>query len=359
MFIVFRVDASIKIGTGHVMRCLTLANQLKQRGTDITFICRNLEGNLHDLIEEKGFKLLTLQKPKICKTNNPYSDWLEVSQEQDAKETIQAIKYVNSHCDLLIVDHYALDSLWEKKISSIAKSIMVIDDLANRSHHCDFLLDQNYIKGYLTRYNKLVPEKCTLFLGPSYVLLREEFYHASGSRSFEKLQNIVVFFGGTDPSNETMKAVKAFNHVNKQNMLYLDVVIGKTNQKKAQIEQFCQNFANIKCHYHVENMAALFNKASLAIGAGGTTTWERCILGIPSIIVSIAENQEQIVESLQDIDVVHYLGKKQFVTELQLQEAIEYYIENPIRLQQMSNMCKELMKHSYSNRNLLLTMILQ
>ena len=206
MRLIIRADASIEMGSGHVMRCLALAEELKKNGFDITFITRAHEGNLNGLISDKGMKVAELSAPdsRSAPVGNGCSDdcaeWLGVTQEQDARETINALGKTIPYW--LIVDHYGLDELWEKTIRPHVKKIMVIDDLANRHHDCEMLLDQNWFDDKESRYRGLVPAGCTQLFGPEYALLRPEFAEARKNlkpRTGE-VKRIFVFFGGADPA---------------------------------------------------------------------------------------------------------------------------------------------------------------
>ena len=201
MRVVFRVDASTKMGSGHVMRCLTLAEELEKNGSDVSFISRAHEGNLNYLIFKREFQVHELQNSifsessiKSIKADNYYV-WLGVTEDKDAQETIKAIGIDKP--DWLIVDHYALSEKWEKTVRPYVKNIMVIDDLANRSHDCDLLLDQNWFENMGNRYEGLVPAGCTKLLGPEYALLRPEFSEARKSLKQRngKVDKIFVFFG--------------------------------------------------------------------------------------------------------------------------------------------------------------------
>ena len=217
MIAVFRVDASTQIGSGHVMRCLTLAQRLnKEKQAEVYFVMRLLEGNLIKLVKDKGFTVLTLPETPVNNDLQGYAKWLTVTQKQDAKDTIDAIKELQD-IDLLIVDSYAIDYIWENELRLYVKQIMVIDDLANRKHNCDILLDQNFYLDKEKRYKKLVPENCQLYLGPKFALLRDEFYKVKANlrKRDGNIKNILVFFGGSDLTNETEKAIKAIELLNK------------------------------------------------------------------------------------------------------------------------------------------------
>ena len=331
--IVFRVDSSIQIGSGHLMRCLTLADNLNCKSKTM-FIARDLDGNLNYMISRR-FKLSILPKQNHNKLNG-YEKWLTVSQEQDAKETIEIIK--NLKIDLLIVDSYAIDEKWENLIRPYVKRIMVIDDLANRKHDCDILLDQNFYLNGQNRYKELIGKYCKLLLGPEFVLLRDEFYEERNKKrnDFSEVKNIFIFFGGSDLTNDTMKTLKAIFLLKSCN-LKVNVVVGNNNIYKKEIEMFCNKYCWITYYCQVDNIAELMSQADLAIGAGGTTTWERCYLGLPSIVISVAENQRQLAIDAHKIGIIKYLGSSDNVSVNDIFEAITYFISNKVEYYKMKS----------------------
>ncbi len=211
---------------------------------------------------------------------------------------------------MIIVDHYAIDSLWESEIKKCVERIVCIDDLANRSHVCDILIDQNLYLDANTRYIGLVPDQCDILLGPAYALIRPEFAEARKNkiRVRDSLHRLLVFFGGVDASNETFKALTGLLS-DRQRDVEIDVIIGIANPNALQIEELCANNYNIHCYRHVEQLSSLMLQADLAIGAGGGTSWERCCLGLPSIIAVLAENQEKLTQDLASLGAVVNLGR--------------------------------------------------
>ena len=198
MNVVIRVDSSSAIGSGHLMRCLTLAEQLrKDKNAEVHFISRDLAGNMHGKVTDAGFMLHVLPAHPFDNSLDGYDAWLTVTQKIDAAET-KDILQVFGKVDRLVVDNYALDIAWEQEMRPFVDEIFVIDDLANREHDCDILLDQNFYLAKENRYIGLVPEGCNLLLGPHYALLREDFYEARKHLRHRnsKLQNIVVFYRG-------------------------------------------------------------------------------------------------------------------------------------------------------------------
>ncbi|WP_252312055.1 UDP-2,4-diacetamido-2,4,6-trideoxy-beta-L-altropyranose hydrolase [Sinobaca sp. H24] len=345
---VIRVDASIEIGTGHVMRCLTLAEELDDNSYDITFITSDHEGHLADFIQSKGFQVIKLKKSSkenSIKEELQHSDWLGTSQEVDARDVLHAIADFTT-IDLMVVDHYAIDYRWELIIKGRAKKIFVIDDLADRYHHCDILLDQNFYLDMEKRYEGLVVKHCTLMLGPKYALLRREFKEAREKlrvRSGE-VKRILVFFGGSDPTNETTKAVKAIEKLNRQD-ISIDVVVGASNPNKDQVETLVNKFPNMIYHCQVSNIAELMLNADLAIGAGGSTTWERCYLGLPAITIGVAYNQMEILRAVEKSGAIINLGYSSHVSIENLVERIKSLLSNNNTLKQMSIQSGRLISH--------------
>ncbi len=312
---VFRVDSSTQIGSGHLMRCLTLAAQLKGKANGhVTFICRDLDGNLSNIIIEKGFNVELLQQIPSSSDLEGYAKWLTVTQEQDASETIEILKK-NGHIDRVVVDSYAIDEIWEKMIRPYTDEIFVIDDLANRKHDCDVLLDQNFYLDKEQRYNGLVPEACKMLLGPEHALLREEFYEAKKHlrKRDGSLHRILVFYGGSDLTDETTKAVNALIAMRLPEV-DVDVVVGGSNEKREKIRELCSQYPFLHYHCQVSNMAEFMVNADLCLGAGGTTAWERLFLNLPAIVTAIAENQFKICEDCASAGLIQYLGRWYDVT---------------------------------------------
>jgi len=295
MKIAFRVDASVQIGTGHVMRCLTLADELTQRNAQIRFVSRHLPEYLANLLEAKGYELARLDSAENDADLDEltHAHWLGCSQAEDAKDAINALS--DSVWDWLIVDHYALDSRWESRLRQSARKILAIDDIADRQHDCDILLDQNFYADMNTRYAGKVPDHCRLLLGPRYALLREEFRQLREQVESRKgpVHRILVFFGGVDADNYTGRAIQALTDRGVADM-HVDVVIGAQHPCREAIEAACLR-DHFTCHVQTNRMAELMAAADLSIGAGGGATWERCCLGLPTIAIGTAENQRRQV----------------------------------------------------------------
>ena len=334
-----RVDSSERIGSGHLMRCLTLAERLRKDGAEVHFISRDLAGSLHRLVEEHGFPLHFLPQHEEDPNLTGYAAWLTVPQVVDADETGEILSRMQP-VNRLVVDSYALDAVWEQRLRPLVREIFVIDDLANRPHECDILLDQNFYREMWHRYDGLVPPTCKLLLGPSHALLREEFYEAREHLRERDgiLCRILVFYGGSDATGETEKAIRALVQLQLSSVA-VDVVVGGSNPRRASIETLCAAHDFLHYHCQVSNMAELMAHADLCLGAGGTTTWERCFLGLPAIVTAVAENQIQICEDCAEADYIRYLGRWDEVTVGDIAAAVQKCIM-PQTLREMQRSCR-------------------
>jgi len=300
MNVAVRVDASQAMGAGHVMRCLSLADSLRSRGATVSFVSRALPAHLQGLVEGCGHDALAIDGPP----------------EQDAAETARAL--AGRRCDWLVVDHYALDARWETSMRPHVSRILAVDDLADRAHDCDVLLDQNLHADAVGRYAGRVPAQAELLLGPQFALLRREFRGARASAAARTgdVRRVLVSFGGTDPSNETGGALDALSDALPA-LDQVDVVIGAAHAQRAAVEAACAQRGFV-CHVQSDRMAALMAAADLAIGAGGVSTWERCCVGLPAVAVAVAPNQVDVVEQAARRGLVYSLDAPADVARLAL-----------------------------------------
>ncbi|MGX9367337.1 UDP-2,4-diacetamido-2,4,6-trideoxy-beta-L-altropyranose hydrolase [Desulfoplanes sp. PS50] len=316
MRIVFRADASIQIGTGHVMRCLTLADALRERGFETLFICRELDGFSAKMVTDRGHDLRLLPAPEKTNQvlpNNPvHAPWLGVPWEQDAEQTSDILQSLGS-VDWLVVDHYALDFRWEGRLRSRVQKIMVVDDLADRRHDCDLLVDQT-LAASEERYRSLVHEECDLLLGPRYAMLRPEFAQ-NRDAALEKrkqttsIRKILVAMGGTDPFNVTERSLQGIELLGNKE-LEVTVVLGSSAPHlKAITEKAQKSKLRISVLTDAQDMAEIMVDHDLCIGSGGMTSWERCVLGLPSLTITLADNQEPVLRELHRLGRTKHLGR--------------------------------------------------
>lgn len=346
MKVVVRSDASVQLGAGHIMRCLALAGELRSEGARVSFICRELPGDLCGLVEKKGYPVRRLPESGRLPEGKPDQDDYsrgDLSPAEDAVRTI-AVLEKDGGADWLVVDHYSLDSRWESQMRPLVKNIMVIDDLADRPHDCDLLLDQNLCKDMETRYQGLVPAHCRKLLGPGHALLRPEFRAARKilRERDGRVRRILVFFGGSDPADQTSKALEAIRRLNRPD-ISVDVVVGDSNPARDRVREKCSRLPNTAYHCQVENMAGLMAAADLAIGAGGTAAWERCFLGLPAVVLVVAQNQDQAAAAVAAAGAVRNLGWHDKVGAESLADAVEELLRNPGALREMGEKAVKLM----------------
>jgi UDP-2,4-diacetamido-2,4,6-trideoxy-beta-L-altropyranose hydrolase len=351
--VVIRVDASVEMGMGHLMRCMSIANALKDDGTEVFFLLRNHAAALAGLIEANGHTVRLLPDPPhrdADATETSHTLWLPTTWQRDAEQTLEAIGQIGP-TDWLIVDHYALDARWERLQRQRVPRILAIDDLADRPHDCDILLDQNFVVDMEMRYRSHVPAACRQLLGPRYALLRREFAEQRKSmigRSGE-VHRILVCYGGSDPFNETAKALGAIKSLNFES-LAVDVVIGRSNPHAESISRLCLELPHAELHHDVHNMAELLRHADLTLGAGGGMSWERCCLGLPTIAVDIAANQIGALTGLAKIGALVYLGSAASVTEEQVASAVQSLMTDSARTRRMSETALALVDGQGSHR---------
>jgi len=279
MTVVFRADAGLEIGAGHVMRCAALAEDLRDAGHDILFVCRRMEGDLIEHLRTvRHFDVIALPADTV-------------TVEGDATETVSAL---GAHAlryapRWIVVDHYQLDARWERAVRTMCPSLLVIDDLANRPHDCRALLDQNDLSP-VGRYSALVPGSCVQLLGPRFALIRREIRearHADRDRG-EPVRRLLVFFAGADATDETAKALTAIRTFTR---FAIDVVVSRMYGHVSSLRTVLAAFPTARLFVEPTDLPAILAQADLCVGGGGSTTWERCYLGVPSIVVAVAVNQ--------------------------------------------------------------------
>jgi len=284
------------------MRCLTLADTLRESGATCSFVCRQHSGHLLALIAQRGHRALALPELKEgVQTNHDdtgRADWLGTDWATDALDTQKALyaHMGDEPLDWLVVDHYALDARWEEALRPQAKRIMVIDDLADRPHACDLLLDQNLGRKEVD-YCGLLKGKTDTLIGPQYALLRPEFaalreQSLARRQSSSQLRRLLITMGGVDKDNVTCKVLAALQSCKLPADMRVSVVMGPHAPWLAQVQaQAAQMPWLSEVLVAVDNMAQLMAASDLAIGAAGGTAWERCSLGLPSILLVLAQNQ--------------------------------------------------------------------
>jgi len=284
MKFLFRADAATAIGTGHVVRCATLAGQLSRQGHDVTFLARECTGNLNGWLADTDFQVQPLPADMPDET-------------ADAAACLAAI--ADRRYDWLVVDHYGLGPAWEEALADCAERRLAIDDLG-RSHSVDLLLDQNFANPLQARYAAILPASCRQLLGPAYALVRPHFAalrSAALARRHGQLERLLLCLGGSDAENETSKILAGLARSH-WNGLAMDIVIGAGNPHRAEVKTACRRLPRAQLHVQTDRMAELMAAADCAITAGGSTAWERCTLGLPGLVTTVADNQIAIAQAM-------------------------------------------------------------
>jgi len=333
MRIAFRTDASVKIGVGHVVRCLNLARALRAQGEQVSFLCRETEGHAGPLIAENGFPVHLLAVTDRDGIHHPHGQgaW---GRREALMDVDACCLHLKDQLDWLVVDHYGLDACWETAIRAKAARVMVIDDLADRPHDCELLLDQNLLPSLETRYLQRVPAHCRCLLGPGYALLDDAFGRLACQAGVRHhVQRLLVFFGGGDEGNLTARAWRELDELGLEG----DVVVGRANPHLPEVESLCKkNASRWTLHVQTRHMAELMLDADLLIGAGGTTHWERCLLGLPAITVTVAANQVQVTEMLAAAETCFYAGPSELLKDGDIRQVVLRLIADPCQLEKMS-----------------------
>jgi UDP-2,4-diacetamido-2,4,6-trideoxy-beta-L-altropyranose hydrolase len=329
--VVFRVDASFEIGTGHVIRCLTLSARLKNEGFDVTFVCRELPGDLCRVIQESGFGVYRLKGP------GRQGPSIQSNIDADMRETRAFMRGLPLMPAWLVVDHYHLDASWEQGLRPAVSKIVVIDDAPVQQHVCDFLIDQNCYDRMRERYRSLVPPGCTMLLGPDFALVRPEFIAArrNGEARKGKVKRVLVFLGGSDPTNQTLKVLDAIRLLHCEE-ISLDILIGINNVHRPDIENAASVFPGSACHFNVSNVPELMAAADLYIGSPGIATWERCCVGLPSMIMATHPAQIETAEYLHRKKISLYMGESEAISAEQIAASVSRVLSNPEMLSELS-----------------------
>ena len=361
MKIAFRTDASIQIGSGHVMRCLTLADEFRAKGAQCHFISRGHPGHLMEVIRQRGYMVnslvTTVQQAQVAIKNSAttgpdlqpnqqiepaHAVWLGGTWQADAMDTAAILASLQP--DWLVVDHYALDQRWESALQPHYKKLMVIDDLADRLHRCDLLLDQNWFGDDTpTRYRNLVPPHCKCDLGPEYALLKPEYAQLRESSPLRdgSVRRVLVFLGGSDPTNQTSKVLEALMRPSFAH-LQVDVVIGQNHPDVKSIAAQAAARSGTTLHQSLPTLAHLMSRADLMISAGGSTTWERMCLGLPAIVISVAANQTTTNVALMNAGYIDFLGEMSEVSPSNIADAVKRSLANAATLKAQSSLGQKL-----------------
>lgn len=315
---------------GHIMRCLAIAQKAISHGHDVLFIGNDIPLTFVDRIQNAGAEVENYSLLEILDSNShlKHSSWLKGGVSADSKACSNAISKHYGIADWLLIDHYGIDIEWEKRLRDFTHYIAIIDDLADRNHDSDILLDQNIYNGWKDHYSKLTPMHCELLVGSSYILVRDEFISQSVAAIDDRCRDLLVFMGGGDEQNATGELLELLSNLEGLQDIKIDVILGPINPHKEHVERLVSQFPHGRLLVNPTNISELYSNVKVAIGAPGGSTWERCCLGVPSILIVIAENQKRVGQFLHEEGIALLAHS--------IAEAIEQYLrvkEDSVQLQ--------------------------
>lgn len=316
----FRCDADGEIGSGHVVRSVALADELSSDGWTCIFFTHSS----------------TTRWAPALNTSRHDVVWIDQTDETEVEVMASALP---EGCDVLVVDHYAWGIDEERSCREWARRLVVIDDLANRRHYCDAIVD-TALGRTADEYRTLTNDTCRYFLGPDYALLRSQFarvrYRSLKRRSAGlPAKRLFINFGGSDPNNLTTLALKALERTATD--IAADVVVSSSNPKRDELKRLSASHRNpVELHTDVENIADLMAASDLALGAAGGSSWERCCLGLPTVVVCAADNQRDNATALSTSGAISFVGNYDDIDVSALSEALGQYLNRPKKLRQVS-----------------------
>lgn len=315
--VIFRCDASPMIGVGHVMRCLSLAHTMQAIGWDVSFVVKAETLSIAPLLDGSDLSVLVLR-------HNEHADDVEAMRS-----------HWHSGCDYLIIDSYEYDASYEFRFRNWAQKIVVLDDLARNKHECDFLLDQT-LGRHATDYAPLITKECQLLLGPLYAPLRPQFLAARESSLIRRskgqsIESILINFGGVGVPGLVEMALESLARVDFNGQV--TVVLGQAPNEPIKGFIDANDFPfGVSLRGYVDNIVDFMSRADLAIGATGTSSWERCCLGLPAVVVTIADNQNKIAQELANVGACVFIGKWGEVDVDDLANGLRILCNDPIAL---------------------------
>jgi len=314
------------------MRCLTLAEALHAGGADVLFVCREHPGHGGDVIRERGFDLALLPRRESAgPAAAGYAGWIGDSFEGDARSTADAIGRHFGKSDWVVADHYAFGAAWEQAVRPVAGRVMAIDDMANRRHDCDLLLDQNMVEDFERRYDDKVPADCERLLGPAYAMLQARYATVRRTIAPRRgpVRRILVAFGGADGCHLTMRVAASFTRLARPGTA-MDVVAHRNNPDAGALARLAAASTGLRVLTDLPSLADAIAAADAGFGATGATTWERCCLGLPSVVITMGENQRPIAETLDRLQIVRWLGDEDRVSDEAMDRALGRLLDEPL-----------------------------
>jgi UDP-2,4-diacetamido-2,4,6-trideoxy-beta-L-altropyranose hydrolase len=329
--VLVRADAGARIGAGHVLRAISLVEELVERGAEAIFATCTLPAELRSRVARTGSRHVDLGPLTGAGTAAGDGAWPASSQHDDLHLIEQGCG-TPAEFDITIVDHYGLDLTWEARARSFGGRVVVIDDLADRAHDCDVLVDQNWYGPHTAaRYRALVPEGCLQLLGPRYAILQPDYRRLRANRRPVRWppQEICVSYGGTDPTGESAKVLEAladplFAH------LEVEVAVGSPHAATNDLRSLVEARDRTQLHVALPTLAPLLASADLSLGASGAATWERLCLGVPGLVTTTSDRQAGVTAAFAEAGITHWIGSADEATPHRYREALVQRLAEPL-----------------------------
>lgn len=325
--LIIRADASVVVGTGHVMRCLALAQAWQDKGGKAIFILANKSSALENRLRSEGMQVVYLL--------------VETGSHEDANQTIDFAQKFNAQW--IVVDGYHFGAKYQKAIKDFGVKLLVFDDYGHAEHYyADLVLNQNIAAHNEDLYCSR--EAYTqLLLGTQYALLRREFWQwRDWQRAINPIaRKLLVTFGGSDPDNVTLKVIQALDWLNRDDLEVIVVIGGSNPHHEVLQKEIADSSLAISLQRNVSNMPELMAWADLAIASGGVTCWELAFMGLPSLLILLAKNQEAGIDKIDGLSTKN-LGLFSGLSPQKFAEELLNIINNPINRTKMSHQGKAL-----------------
>lgn len=330
--VALRADASSQVGLGHVRRCLSLAQGLRDIGSPTCLVSRSLGADTATLSAHAGVPHFRL----------------DAAEGQDAETTVALLR--DWHPDWIVVDHYGLDAGWHARIKEkLSVRIAAIDDLGDRPLAVDLLIDHNHAHNHQARYVGHLPLGTPMLAGPRYALLSPNYATTPGYPFRETVESIGVFMGGVDAAGISERVIRACRQVARF-AGRIEVATTRANPHIATLRDLCRRDIDATLLVDAADLTEFFARHDLQIGAGGGASWERCCVGAPTLALIVAKNQEAVVPGLAELGVIATPDPLGALDESAIGQAVAALLSDPQRRRSMSESSRELVDGSGARR---------
>jgi UDP-2,4-diacetamido-2,4,6-trideoxy-beta-L-altropyranose hydrolase len=304
--IAIRADGGPETGMGHIMRCLSLAKEFKRAGCTVCFFSKYEEGIRK--ISSEGFEIIELESYK--------------------------------NFNLMVIDTYNVSEKYFFDLRSQINKLAYLDDINKFDYPVDILINGN-ITGEYFGYKKYC-ENEVMLLGPKYNLIRDEFKSIPARVINDEINEIMLTTGGSDPYDLSIKFTNLFSENTNLKDLKLNVIVGSLFKNKSKLRDLSEKNKNIVLHENVKNISEIMLRSDIAISSGGSTLYELCACGTPTLAFVMADNQEFLVEKMAELGFVESLGWYNALAEEYLAKSIKELCNDYDKRKEVSKRMQEL-----------------